>query len=144
MTYFFDGDEQGLEAFSNLVTAGSRGLLVTRRYPERLPEAVRSLPIQVVWLTREKSHTTALGSSSISVLGGVVMGFLNRGAGAAVFLDGVDYLVTNNGFDRTIRFIYDLEDRVASTGSILITVVPPGCFDARQLALLRRHGKRVS
>ncbi len=143
-TYLFDDDDLAQQAFSELVAEGSPGLCLTRAYPERVRRKLGLRRTPIVWLTREKSHPDALGSSNISIVAGVLLSFLDKAPGSVVYCDGIEYLVANNDFERTLKCIYDLNDKVSSTGSLLLLVVPPDCFDERQLVLLERDAVRIS
>ncbi len=142
-TYLFDDDDLAQRAFSELVAAGSPGLCLTRTYPERMRRRLGFHRTPIIWLTREKSHPDALGSSNISFVAGVLMSFLDKAPGGVVYCDGIEYLVASNDFDRILKCIYDVNDRISSSGSLLLLVVPSECFDERQLVLLERDAVRI-
>ena len=56
-----------------------------------------------------------------------------------MLLDGLEYLVTTNGFDLTMKFLHDLRESVTLNRSRLIVPVSPATLDTRKLALLERH-----
>jgi len=137
-TYFFETFDEAMRVFSELLLAGFPALCVTRQYPERVRQRLGLRDVPVVWVTRETSVPEALGSSNISIAGAVILSFLERAEGSVILFDGFEYLVTNNGFDVSLKYLYDLKDKVTSQGSVLLMPLDLNCFDERQRALLER------
>ncbi|MEK6986537.1 MAG: DUF835 domain-containing protein, partial [Candidatus Thermoplasmatota archaeon] len=67
----------------------------------------------------------------------------NRGRGV-ILLDGIEYLVTQNGFRDTILFVEHLNEFVMERQAILLLPMNPDVLPDREFALLERNLKVLS
>ena len=67
----------------------------------------------------------------------------DRGTQTVVLIDGVDYLITNNGFKPVLRLVQILRDQVSVHGSILLISIPPAVIEEGDLRLLEKEGDHV-
>ncbi|KUK28894.1 MAG: Uncharacterized protein XD61_0552 [Thermococcus sp. 40_45] len=61
-----------------------------------------------------------------------------------LIFDGVEYLILENGFEPTFKFLLNLKDHILLRDSILVLVVDERTFEERQLSLLYREFRRIS
>ncbi|WP_048150034.1 DUF835 domain-containing protein [Thermococcus sp. AM4] len=57
----------------------------------------------------------------------------------AVILEGVEYLILENGFETVFKFLTSLKDNVLSKKALLVLILDPRTFDERELKLLERE-----
>ena len=69
--------------------------------------------------------------------------FIKRTNGGAVLLDGLEYLVVENSFDRVLRFIKQVTDLSSVHEVTLIVPVTAGSLGADELSMLRKEFDRV-
>ncbi len=137
--YLFRSEKEAFRALSHMVSIDIPGLCVTRRSPDSVKRNFALTQTPIIWLTREKLNEEALGSANVGMVGGVISSFLDKTEGAAILLDGLEYLVINNGFEPTMKCLYDLSDKASSKGATLLLVLSLECFDKRQRSLLERN-----
>ena len=121
--------------FSEAVRYGSNGLCVTTMHPDDAKREYGLGGASVIWLSKHEGISPA----SLEFLRDTITGFIEKTENTIVILDGLEYLITTNGFDLTMKFLYDLMESVTLNRSRLIVPVSPVALDARQLALLERH-----
>ncbi len=140
VSYIVSEPQQAYQVLKDLSLAGFPGMCVTRIHPEKLDKDLSSRSIGLVWLSTSKDDPRSTRSSNIGVVGQVVDSFLRKqDTPKVVLIDGLEYLVTNNGFGPVIRWLSDAVDAAASTNSILLVVVSPKAFTSVEFALLKRN-----
>ena len=54
-------------------------------------------------------------------------------------IDGVEFLIVNNGFDKVLKMIHRITEVVMEFKSRVIISVDPRALDVREMALLERN-----
>ena len=124
--------------FEMILADGANGLCITRQYPERLREAYKLGMARTLWLSQtpgEGSHNP----TSIGALATVVSRYVDENRESVLILDGVEYLVVNNGFAQVLKFIEHVNEIIMRSKSIMIIPVSPDAFDRKEMALLERN-----
>jgi putative methionine-R-sulfoxide reductase with GAF domain len=132
--------------FEEHLLRGWQGLCITRQHPKQVRKRYDLDRAQVFWLTEEIDQNAVEDLVEISVLIG---GFVNSVGSRIVLLDGLEYIVSRNGFESTYQFIQNQRSRVAATEAILLVTVHPQAFSEDKMALLKRelvpiHSRNVS
>src|SRR6266540_5105107 len=127
--------------FKQLVPDPLPGIVITRLYPDRVKRE-RSLPdVKVLWL----SHTPGEGNhnpTAIGTLAKTISRFIeDHGGEAAVLLDGLEYLIVNNGFLQTLMFVEHVNEFVMQRRAVILLPVSPDTLEEKELALLERNVK---
>ncbi len=125
--------------FDDLLRRKIPGLCVTRQYPDRVRRERSMNDVRIVWL----SHTPGEdfhNPTAIGTLAKVVQKFIedNDGQGV-VLLDGLEYLIINNGFLQTLMFVEHVNEFVMQRKAILLLPVSPDTLEEKELALLERN-----
>lgn len=116
-------------------------IMITRDLPkDKVPEN-----ILVYWLTKmEKSNIKAdwkiypVSPTGIDILIHLLTKNLESGYNA-VYIDGFEYLMIENGFENAVKFLFDLKDRVLSEGKVIVLIIDPRTLTNKQIALLERE-----
>ena len=124
--------------FENEVSDGAPGLCVTRQFPEKLRETFSLGDTRVIWLSHtpgENHHNP----TSIGTLATIIASFIERYEKAMVIIDGLEYLVINNGFQQVLRFMEHVNEQVMQSKSTVVIPISPNAFSEKELALLERN-----
>ena len=125
--------------FHQLVGEGLPGLVITRQYPERVRRERGVRDSKVIWL----SHTPGEdyhNPTAIGTLAKTVSRFIEEHAGeAVVLLDGLEYLVVNNGFLQTLMFVEHVNEFVMQRRAVVLVPVSSDALEEKELALLERN-----
>jgi len=126
--------------FKDLTREPLPALVITRQYPERVRRE-RGLPedIKVLWL----SHTPGEdyhNPTAIGTLAKTISRFIADQKGeAAVLLDGLEFLIVNNGFLQTLMFVEHVNEFVMQRRAVVLIPVSPEALEEKELALLERN-----
>ncbi len=125
--------------FGSLVKSGVPGLCVTRQYPDRVRREHKLKDIRIIWLSHtpgdDYHNPTALG-----VMTKAICKFIEDSGGeAAILIDGLEYIIVNNGFLQTLMFVEQVNEFVMQRKAIVILPVSPDALEEKELALLERN-----
>ena len=131
---------ESYKLFSNYVSGGSKGLLITRVFPARIKKQYHLGETPVLWLSRTQTGK-AINPTNLGVLLEEARDFISENTKTLVLLDGLEYLIIENDFERVLKFINSLEDEIALHNSRLVVSVNPKVMDAEKKALLEKTMK---
>lgn len=114
------------------------GLCVTRQFPDKVKEIFEVRDSRILWLshTPGKDHHNP---TSIGTLATVISSFIERYKRCIVLIDGLEYLVINNGFQQVLRFVEHINEQVMQSRSTVLIPISPNAFSEKELALLERN-----
>jgi hypothetical protein len=124
--------------FEAAIAKGDPGLCVTRQFPDKVREAFEIGESRILWL----SHTPGQdhhNPTSIGTLATIISSFVERNKKCVVLIDGLEYLVINNGFQQVLRFVEHINEQVMQSRSTVLIPVSPSAFSEKELALLERN-----
>jgi hypothetical protein len=133
--------EKATDVFLNLVTHGTQGLYITRRYPKEVRDAYNLKVTPIIWLTHEKTEEGHINPTDIVELSHTIKEFIKKTADGVVLIDGLEYLITQNDYKDILKFIQSLSDSIAVSSSRLIIPIDPSSLDEQQFHLLKRDMK---
>ena len=117
------------------------GLVVTRQYPERVRRERGLSDVRIIWL----SHTPGEdfhNPTAIGTLAKVFQKFIeDNGGEGVILLDGLEFLIINNGFLQTLMFVEHVNEFIMQHRAILLLPVSPETLEEKELALLERNLK---
>ncbi len=130
--------KKAIGVFVDLVTHGSQGLYITRRYPKEVREDYNLKVTPIIWLNHEKTGEEHINPTDISELSHTIKEFIKKTGDGVVLIDGLEYLITQNEYKDILKFVQSLNDSIVVSSSRLIIPVDPFSLDAQQLHLLKR------
>jgi hypothetical protein len=137
-------EERSIESFklfSSYISRDNKGLLITRIFPAKVRKQYNlghSTPI--LWLSRTQEGK-AINPTSLGTILEEVTEFIKKNRKTLVLLDGLEYLIIENDFERVLKFINSLEDEIALHNSRLLVSVNPKVLDPEKKALLEKTSK---
>ncbi len=109
------------------------------RYPYPLNEA------KIVWITSAESEVETVEPRRLDFeFARLLSNFIHHRKRALVLLDGVEYLVLENGFEKVLKFLKKVSDQASIAGSNVFIPVNPSAFEERDFAVLSRHFPAIS
>ncbi|MDH4123272.1 MAG: DUF835 domain-containing protein [Thermoplasmata archaeon] len=121
----------------------TQGLVITRRHPTeiRMKYLIQTTPI--IWLTSIPGKEN-IDPSKLSLLTDMIINFIEKSQNGVVLIEGLEYLVTANDFNKVLRAVDRWSEVVMANSSRLVMSVNPKAFDAKELALMERNREIVS
>jgi hypothetical protein len=132
---------RAFEVFKRLVAEGKRGLVITRTHPNRVQQ-LYGLDCPIMWIAKATKPTggvMSLEPTRLMKIHSTISDFIKANPGAVVLLDGLEYLITENGFAPVMKAIQLTNEEVAMSGSFLLVPIDPRTFETQQLGLLERE-----
>ena len=128
----------GYRLFENSLSADVPGLCVTRQFPDKVRDSFDVRDTRILWLshTPGKDHHNP---TSVGTLATVISSFIERYKKCVVLIDGLEYLVINNGFHQVLKFVEHINEQVMQSRSTVIIPISPSAFSEKELALLERN-----
>lgn len=129
---------KSFEIFNDQVTHNIQGLCITRQYPAvvRQEWALEETPI--IWLSNQLGKVY-VNPANIGILGDTIIRFIEKSNDSVVMIDGIEFLIVNNGFDKVLKMIHRITEVVMEKKSRLIISIDPRALDMREMALLERN-----
>jgi len=141
---FEKGHNIGLDILFNALKASQGidyGLCFTRENPERIRKKYDLINTNFVWLTRRRGDRN-IPPDALNRIAAVVREFVK--GGGIIYIDGIEYLISNNDFLAVKSLLDHLSDMVAISGAILVYSVDPDILDDKEKALLERFASIIS
>ncbi len=134
------GVARAYEVLKRLLTEGKRGLVITRTHPSRVRQ-LYGVDCPVMWIAKSSKPTGVLSlePTRLMKIHGTISDFIKANAGAVVLLDGLEYLVTENGFGPVMKAIQLTNEEVAMTGAYLLVPIDPRTLETQQMGFLERE-----
>jgi len=128
--------ERVFALLAEITAKGARPLCISRAHPADLA-AFGLDGASVLWLSRQegKGVRTAPPTDLVALTSAIHRHL--EGGNAAVVLEGLEYLVSQNGFSAILRFVQAIHEKVVVKDSHLLMSANPDAFkeaDYRQLA----------
>lgn len=115
-----------------------RGMVVSRTFPEKIRKSENFENVPIWWLSREE-NPQSIDPLSLAKLTHIIKGFIEKRERGVVLLDGMEYLIMQNGFETTLRFLQALNDLVILNRATLIVPVDPSSLSVKQMSLLEKE-----
>ena len=127
--------------FKRLLADGRRGLVIARTHPSRILQA-HALDCPIMWIaksTKAASGVLSLEPTRLMRIHNTISDFIKATKGAVVILDGLEYLITENGFSPVMKAIQLTNEEVAMNGAFLLVPIDPRTLETQQLGYLERE-----
>lgn len=131
--------EHGFELFIEMLKCGFQGLCISRSHPDLIQEKYDIDNSTVLWLSLS-DYSYCISPVDVGRIVHVVSEFMHvHKDRSVVLLDGLEYLITNNGFRTVIRMVDGINETVMLNRGVFILPVSPETLDRKEIALLERN-----
>jgi two-component system cell cycle response regulator len=131
-----------LQIFNQEITAGRKGLCITRKNPKRLRESFNWKKTPIIWLTRNKlDNEHCIDPTNISRISMEIVNFIKESKNGIILLEGMEYLISQNSYQIILHFIQLINDKIMLGNCIVIVPLDPLVLNERELHLLERDMK---
>lgn len=129
---------KSFEIFVDQVTHNIQGLCVTRQHPSIIRKEWGLEKTPIIWLSNQLGKVY-VNPSNIGILSDTIIRFVEKSGDGVILIDGIEFLIVNNDFDKVLRMVHHVTEAVMENRSRLIVSVDPRTLDTRELALLERN-----
>lgn len=135
--FLLDRPDRTFEIFAAYVKDGYHGLCISRYFPGKIRAKYKLEKTPMLWLSHTDSEESHLDPSNLGVLTNILRDFFNKTEKGIVLLEGLEYLIIQNGFDTVLRFIQYLNEHVVTNNVILVVPFNSESLEKKELALLK-------
>jgi two-component system cell cycle response regulator len=136
------------DAFANIVSTpddkGKKtvGMMVTRQHPDLVRQKYGLEQTPIYWLAT-RTGEDIISPTNLGILTHTMVKFVEEHPNGVILLDGIEYLVSNNDFNKVLRVLDQVNDHISQGGSRMILPVDPRAFEQKELALLERNMEKI-
>jgi len=131
------------ELFASLVKAGSRGLCISRIHPEDIRARAAAADAGFIWLSKSPGKKTkgmaVVEPTALVDIASAVSEFASAGGNAVVLLEGIEYMISQNGFSSLQRFLQRVNEAIVLNESYLLVSANPSALKEQEYRLLARE-----
>ncbi len=122
-----------------LVSLGAQGLVLSTTFPNKLKKAYGLNNVDIKWFTDTTSEEGTIDPKRLEFEATrTISNFIKDMENAVILIDGLEYLVVENGFDNVLRFIKKINDISSVNGATLIMSVNPKSMSQDELTVLMK------
>ncbi len=129
---------KSFEIFVDQVTHNIQGLCVTRQHPTIIRKEWGLEKTPIIWLSNQLGKVY-VNPSNIGILSDTIIRFVEKSGDGVILIDGIEFLIVNNDFDKVLRMVHHVTEAVMENRSRLIVSIDPRTLETRELALLERN-----
>lgn len=119
-----------------------QGLIVTRQFPKDVRSKYYLQTTPILWLSTVAGPDN-MDPAKLSLLTDYLVNFMEKSQNGVIMVDGLEYLITSNDFQRVLRAVDRCTESAMVSSSRLIMTVDPRSFDPKELATLERNREVV-
>jgi hypothetical protein len=131
-----DTTDTAWNRFLEAVSAGRRGLCVTREFPDRLRRRIGTRDVTVIWLSNV-GRQNSVRPSDVGALETLFTSALGEGHVTAVLLEGFEYLVTVNTLAPVLKLLRELHAQAQAAGTAVWVPVNPRLLTPGEVDMLK-------
>ncbi|TLZ76426.1 MAG: DUF835 domain-containing protein [Methanobacteriota archaeon] len=135
--------ERVFELFAELLRDEARGLCITRIHPDDARTRYPLGDAGFIWLSKsagKKGEDMAVAEPTALVdIASAIAEFAADGGNAAVLLEGLEYLISQNGFASTMRFLQKVNEKIVLNDSYLLISANPAAMKEQEYRLLAKE-----
>ncbi|ADT84952.1 DUF835 domain-containing protein [Thermococcus barophilus] len=128
------------ETNSQLVCRFSKGrqsLIISRKNEDYWRALGCEAP--VIWLSKVENVRNAINPRNLEYLAHITVQLMKGEGEKFVFIDGLEYLIIENSFDRVFRLLTTLKDHALLHNTMVMVEFEPETLSKKELALLLRE-----
>jgi hypothetical protein len=136
--------KRSFEFFKAKVGKGAKGLCISTSYPKKIIEEYGLHGTTVYWLSELEFDNQSLHPRRLDFeVTRAIQNFVKSNPSSVLIIDGVEFLILINGFERVMTFIKKMNDIMSATASTLITSINPSAFSEEKLSIIEREFDKV-
>jgi hypothetical protein len=127
------------DVFQDLITHGIYGVCITRLHPEEIEKKYKFKKTLIFWLSKQKQLDFVIDPTNLEGIVQNIGMFTKVIRDSVVLLEGIEYLIVNNTFDKVIGMLGEIKETIILNKSRVIIPINPKIFDEKDLELLKRE-----
>ncbi len=126
-----------------VLAAGGRGLCITRIHPDDLRSRYKLGDAGFVWLSstpgKKGKGMAVVPPTGLVEIASAIAEFSGQSGNAVILLEGVEYMIGQNGFASFLRFLQKVNEKIVLNNSYLLISANPAALKEQEYKLLARE-----
>jgi hypothetical protein len=142
--YYINEETPNVSAkfFNDLTQQGAKGLFITRTPIHKAKEQWEIKNSDIIWLCSRTGKNYI--HPALEKISHTIMEFVKQNKNSVILLDGVEYIINNNDFLKTLNLLDNLKEISALFNSVLIIPISSLIFSDREMALLGKNSNEIT
>jgi len=129
---------RAFDIFMDAVTHGIQGFSICRIHPKKVKGKYGLKKTPILWLSTIGTEDS-IDPKDLAKINHMLNKFLKKAADSIILLEGVEYLIIQNSFEKVIKALHSLNDYITIHNSRLLIPVNPRTLDERELSILEKE-----
>ncbi len=129
---------EAFDIFKDAVTHGIQGFSICRMHPKKVRVTYGLQKTPILWLSTVGTED-AIDPKDLAKINHMLNEFLKRAKDSIILLEGVEYLVIQNSFEKVVKALHSLNDYITIFNSRLLVPVNPKTLEDRELSILEKE-----
>ncbi len=132
--YLFKDVEEnhGFDYFISSLNRGFLGLGAVREDPRKICRKYNLQKTPFIWITDQRIENVP-SEKNVEAITHVMMEFIKKNSKSVIFLEGLDYLLLENGTEVVMKRMHALKDLISLQDSLMIISINPETLDENML-----------
>ncbi len=117
---------------------GRKATIITRQKPENLKPHL-GFEIPIIWLAKVNGQGVIHPRNLERLAHGLISFMRSEKGSKSIIIDGLEYLIIENGFESVFKFLTSLKDHALFTDTVIVIPVKPKALEERHYMLLLRE-----
>ncbi len=141
-------EDHGTETFSiysDFLKEGVPGLVITTKIPSKIREKYSLPKVDIMWLTdHDSSEHEILDPTRLEFeIVRAISNFSKENGRGVILLDGLEYLIVENGFERVSKFLKKTTDTCSLNGTTYMAHLNPSSMAESEISITKKEFDHV-
>ncbi len=139
-SYLIESHDPGeaFDIFMDAVTHGIQGFSICRIHPKKVRVKYGLRKTLILWLSTIEAEDS-IDPRDLAKINHLLNEFLKRATDSIILLEGIEYLIIQNSFEKVIKAMHSLNDYITLFGSRLLVPVSPRTLSEKELSILEKE-----
>jgi hypothetical protein len=139
-----ESSKNAFVALKDLTWDETKGLILSTTFPSKLNKEYGLEKVEKIWLSHSSSNEfAAIDPKRLEFEITRALSNFMKDKGGIILIDGLEYLVVENGFENVLKFLKKIGDLSSVNNCTLIISVNPTSLSSDQLTVLKKDFDKV-
>jgi archaellum biogenesis ATPase FlaH len=143
--YFVDEDtlDETVKLFNELTQIGIPGLFITRTPSEKAEKQWELSNSKIIWLCSRTGGEYHYLPPALEKINHTIHEFIRQNENSVIMLDGIEYIVNNNDFLKTLSLMDNLKEIIGINKAIFLFPLSSSIFSHKEMALFGKNSIEI-
>jgi hypothetical protein len=129
---------EAFDIFRDAVTHGIQGFSICRMHPKKVRHRFDLKKTPILWLSTIEAEDS-VDPKDLAKINHMLNEFLKRASDCILLVEGLEYLIIQNNFEKVVKALHSLNDYVTVSNSRLLVPINPKTLSEKELSILEKE-----